>query len=311
MNNAIPFLHNTCLHSSDFEEAQAFLNSRIDEREVRPLTAYRQDANRFTLQPLRQTQVFGAYWGERVHIRSGALSTCHVVLPTSHSIQVRNLASVVVPNEMLLMLPGSEADLIWDAYCSAIVITFDSQALQAWSGFEYDALHTGKLKILRPSHQVVRSIFSLLQCIASQHVIHNGDIQPVLQQHWEAMLIEEFADQLLGHRRAKNNILPSHLRRVVDWLVANIEQPVTVTDLVQIADCSRRSLENGFQQFIGSSPARYILQLKLELAHQKLQQSQGTVSDIAYQCGFNHPSHFARLYKDHYGKTPSQAMTRR
>ncbi|WP_343805439.1 helix-turn-helix domain-containing protein [Marinobacterium maritimum] len=310
MYNELPFSYNTCLESRDFEEAQAFLNSRIDEREVIPLTAQGNSSNCFTLQPLRQTLLFGAHWGERVHIRSGALSTCHLVLPLSRFIEVRSINRFVGPNEILLMMPGSEADLVWEADCSAIVITFDREVLQHLSGLEREAFYSGALRILRPQDRHVRSLFSLLQCLASQHQINEGEILPVMQQHWESLLIESIANQLADPTPDHIDILPLQLRRAVDWLQAHIEQPLTVSDLVKAAGCSRRSLENGFQQFIGCSPARYILQQKLDLAHQRLQQTQGTVSEVAYHCGFNHLSHFTRLYKDHYGETPSQTLKR-
>ncbi|SMR77769.1 helix-turn-helix domain-containing protein [Marinobacterium sediminicola] len=311
MNCVLPFSYNICLESEDFDEAQAFLNSRIDEREVTPLTAQGGGTNRITLQPLQQTLLFGAHWGERVHIRSGALSTCHLVFPLYRSIEVRNLNRVLGPNEMLLMMPGSEADLIWDSGTSAIVISFDSATVHTWSSLEGESLVSGVLRILRPDSLQVRSMYSLLQCVASQHQIHEGSILPVMQQHWESLLIESLADQLTDPAPAHIDILPLHLRHTVDWLKAHIAQPVSVSDLVKVAGCSRRSLEIGFQQFLGCSPARYVLLQKLELAHQRLQQSQGTVSEVADQCGFNHLSHFTRLYKDHFGETPSQTLKQR
>lgn len=307
----LPFEHNTCLDSDDFAEAQAFLNVRIDDREVRPLTAQGGRVNRMTLQPLRQTLLFGAHWGERVHIRSGAISTCHLVLPMSRSIQVRSLNRSVGPNEILLMLPGSEVDLIWDAGSTAIVVTFDSAALRESFGGDNSRIHSGVMKILRSDSREARALLSLMQCVSSQHSIHDGEFQPGVQRHWESLLIENLSDQLMGPVASRIDILPSNLRRAVDWLHANIEQPLTVPELVRVAQCSRRSLETGFQQFIGCSPARYILQKKLQLAHQRLQHAKGTVSETADQCGFNHLSHFTRLYKAEYGETPSQTLRRR
>jgi transcriptional regulator GlxA family with amidase domain len=124
-------------------------------------------------------------------------------------------------------------------------------------------------------------------------------------------LLETLAEQLTDLAPTHIDILPLHLRRAVDWLKAHIEKPLSVADLVQVAGCSRRSLETGFQQFIGCSPARYILQQKLELAHHRLQHAQGSVSEVAYQCGFHHLSHFTRLYRGRYGETPSQTLKKR
>jgi len=311
MSNTLPFLHNTCLSSDDFEEAQQFLNSLIDEREIKPLTARHHDRNLITMQPLQQTLLFGAHWGEQVHVLSEALSTCHLVLPQSRSIQVRNLNRTIGPNELLLMMPGSEADLVWEAGCSAIVITFDIEALQLCAGLGQSFLQSRALQILRPEQRQTRSLLSLLQCVATQHQIYEGDIQPLMQQHWESLLVQDLTNLLQDPTPENISILPAHLRRAIDWLQANIEQSISVSDLVQVAQCSRRSLENGFQQFVGCSPARYIQKQKLELVHQRLLQAQGTVSEIAFDCGFNHLSHFTRMYKEHYGEAPSQTLKQR
>lgn len=48
----VPFSHNIGVQSSDFEEARCFINSRIDDREVSPLSASGSANNLLTCQPL-------------------------------------------------------------------------------------------------------------------------------------------------------------------------------------------------------------------------------------------------------------------
>ena len=45
---------------------------------------------------------------------------------------------------------------------------------------------------------------------------------------------------------------------------------------------------------------------RLKKAVQLLQEQQLNVSEVAYQTGFNSPSHFSRLFKAKYGKAPSE-----
>jgi AraC-like DNA-binding protein len=46
--------------------------------------------------------------------------------------------------------------------------------------------------------------------------------------------------------------------------------------------------------------------MRLKRAAQLLGKSQLSVSEIAYQVGFNDPRYFARYFKDEYQMTPSE-----
>ena len=49
----------------------------------------------------------------------------------------------------------------------------------------------------------------------------------------------------------------------------------------------------------------FILSLRLKRAAQLLKKKTATVSEIAYSVGFENPSKFARAFRNHYGKSPS------
>jgi AraC-like DNA-binding protein len=55
--------------------------------------------------------------------------------------------------------------------------------------------------------------------------------------------------------------------------------------------------------------SRYILRRRLEACHRSLcdaHQSAKTVSTIAFEWGFNNTTHFARVFRDKYGQSPSE-----
>ena len=49
----------------------------------------------------------------------------------------------------------------------------------------------------------------------------------------------------------------------------------------------------------------FILNLRLKRAAQLLKKKTATISEIAYSVGFENPSQFARAFRHHYGKSPS------
>lgn len=311
MFDNIPFRSNICLQSPDFDEAEAFLNSRIDQRRVTPLSNQHHGSNIFTMQILCKTQMFGARWGERVHIESSRLSTGHIVLPLEKSIYVNNLRAELQPNDLLLLTPGELADLVWDAGCASIVLTFDAIAMQEFFAVGKEALACGTSRIIRAQERLTQALFMLFKSIDTHHEIFQGELETRLQKQWEAMLFESCADLLLADNQNGQDILPVHIKRAVDWIMARMDQTITVNELAAIACCSRRLLEQGFKQFVGLSPARFIIKVRLQQAREQLLNTQGSVGEIAFACGFTHLSYFSTLYRELYGETPSQTLKRR
>lgn len=69
---------------------------------------------------------------------------------------------------------------------------------------------------------------------------------------------------------------------------------------------SRGHLYNKILALTGRTPIEFIRIMRLKRAAQLLGKSQLSVSEIAYQVGFNDPRYFARYFKDEYKMTPSE-----
>jgi len=69
---------------------------------------------------------------------------------------------------------------------------------------------------------------------------------------------------------------------------------------------SRGHLYNKILALTGRTPIEFIRIMRLKRAAQLLGKSQLSVSEIAYQVGFNDPRYFARYFKDEYNMTPSE-----
>ena len=71
--------------------------------------------------------------------------------------------------------------------------------------------------------------------------------------------------------------------------------------------CSRAYLYRVFAGR-GQTVAGFVRDLRLQCARELLankEASSARVADIAYRCGFDDPVHFARLFRERYGLTPS------
>lgn len=98
------------------------------------------------------------------------------------------------------------------------------------------------------------------------------------------------------------------LRTVISLMSANIEEPLSTDQLAAYSGRSRRQIERLFQQQLGTTPARYYLELRITEGRRLLQHSDLPVLDVSVACGFVSPSHFSKCYTAYFGNSPSREV---
>jgi len=93
------------------------------------------------------------------------------------------------------------------------------------------------------------------------------------------------------------------IRHVVEQ---NYASPVTIPELAYLSGRSLSSFKRDFQDIYNTSPAQWIRTKRLEKALDMLNNTPMTIADICYSIGFENPSHFSRIFKEHYGYAPTQ-----
>lgn len=108
----------------------------------------------------------------------------------------------------------------------------------------------------------------------------------------------------------KCKVLPFHVRRAEQFMAENLDRPVRVSELAEITGVTTRTLSSNFNHFLGDSPARYFLNMRLARARSMLLDSSQAkrVSDVAHELGFSHQSGFAAAYRARFHETPTQTQ---
>ena len=89
----------------------------------------------------------------------------------------------------------------------------------------------------------------------------------------------------------------------------NYANPVTLADLAYLSGRSLSSFKRDFQSIYKIPPAQWIRQKRLAKAKELLATNL-PVKDVCYSLGFESVAHFSRLYKGHFGHTPSYTKNR-
>lgn len=130
-------------------------------------------------------------------------------------------------------------------------------------------------------------------------------------------LAREVAEQLLHHRireagegqrtdlRMRLGVAHPKLLKVVALMEETIDAPLSSQELADAVHLSTRQLERLFFKYLGQSPAKRYLKIRLERARTLIRQTSMPILSVALECGFSSASHFSRAYFEGFGLPPS------
>jgi AraC family transcriptional regulator len=93
---------------------------------------------------------------------------------------------------------------------------------------------------------------------------------------------------------------------VLEYIAANLAQPITLRRLAELACISPRHFERAFRQAVGVPPHAYVMSKRIAAAQQfLLSQPSLSVEEIAARVGFSSSSHLASAFRRHTGYSPT------
>nr|WP_260158608.1 AraC family transcriptional regulator [Flammeovirga yaeyamensis] len=92
------------------------------------------------------------------------------------------------------------------------------------------------------------------------------------------------------------------VNKVVDYLKGNFSEDISVDEIARMAGLSKAHLMREFKKNIGQTILQYQTKLRIE-ASQNLLIHQ-TVTETAYQVGYNNPNYFSTVFRKVTGFSP-------
>ncbi|WP_422012838.1 AraC family transcriptional regulator [Roseateles sp.] len=145
---------------------------------------------------------------------------------------------------------------------------------------------------------------------AAQQMAQGLALQPVALDLGGLLQVEDRCRQLcaLSQPRPPQEVRetrePAWLRRCMEQLVDECEQPLRLAALAAAAGVHPVSLSRAFRRHYGTSPGRLQRRALLNRAARRLRDGQA-IADVAAQLGFADQSHFTRLFRAEYRCTPA------
>jgi len=317
----------TTTTTSDLDQARAALSAHFYPTHLDALPSPSPLRAQFDVAVAGAVTIGDLTFGATVRARFGDLGAYHVDVPVAGRFVSRHGDGPAIAASAgcapVFRPVGDTTIERWEDDCRMLAVKIDQRFLENELARMLDAPVVSPVRFapcLDTSAGPGASWLRLLRLVQADigrgdGLAHHPLLGERLQESLAAGLLLAAGHQyrdLLDHSR---RLLPAprSVRRAIDAMHADPGGAYTLTALAEIAGVSRRSLQQGFQQYVGVSPMSYLRQVRLARVHDDLRASgpaDASVTDVAYRYGFVHLGRFAGAYRARYGRSPSETLRR-
>lgn len=109
-----------------------------------------------------------------------------------------------------------------------------------------------------------------------------------------------------GHGRLRGDAK----QRLERYMREHMHRNLTLEELATRVGLQPRQFSHCFRQTFGTSPHRYLTELRLQEAASLLRCGEREIAEVALSVGFSGQSHFTTAFRRHFGFTPREHMRR-
>jgi signal transduction histidine kinase/ligand-binding sensor domain-containing protein/DNA-binding response OmpR family regulator len=108
---------------------------------------------------------------------------------------------------------------------------------------------------------------------------------------------------------ASNALDEAFLQKAIDYIIKNLQDTQLGVDSVAgLFNLSRMQVYRKIKGLTGKSVVEFIRMVRMKQAIKLMDTHKFTLSEIAFEVGFNSSSYFTRCFKEEYNKTPSEYL---
>ncbi len=112
--------------------------------------------------------------------------------------------------------------------------------------------------------------------------------------------------------RSNGSLGAAVVRRAEEFMEANVDRPISMSDVAAACSCSRTKLFLAFKRERAWTPLQFLVRRRMEWARRALLAPKPgmTVTKVSLDCGYASLSRFTQAYRKLYGETPSMTLNR-
>jgi AraC family transcriptional regulator len=105
---------------------------------------------------------------------------------------------------------------------------------------------------------------------------------------------------------SRSGLGAARLRRIRELVHAKMEEELSLDEMAESVGLSTAHFARMFRKSTGQTPHQFVLRQRLERAKTLLRAPDARVLDVAVACGFKTQQHFAQVFRDLWGVSPTE-----
>jgi AraC family transcriptional activator of pyochelin receptor len=105
--------------------------------------------------------------------------------------------------------------------------------------------------------------------------------------------------------QVKNSFEREKLYFAKDYLMQNYANTNSLSALAKVSGLNEFKLKHGFKLLFNTSVIDFLINYRLEKAHDLLLNTQKNISEVAFETGYTSPAYFGKAFKKKYGFNPT------
>lgn len=200
-------------------------------------------------------------------------------------------------------------DAFLNVRCEVVVIQFPKE-LPSWGIFDTDQLRNIRNLLCQPapglkfSEETAEAVRERLLRLPRTEGFEA--VQLFFGILHELACADRTQVELIGVQSSDSTLPHSRrINKIVQFVEKNYHHKISLEDVGELVGMSASSVSRFFKQRTRHNFWDYLNRFRIDRAAQMMIETEHTISEISYACGFNNISNFNRVFRERIGTTPS------
>ena len=200
-------------------------------------------------------------------------------------------------------------DAFLNVRCEVVVIQFPKE-LPSWGIFDTDQLRNIRNLLCQPapglkfSEETAEAVRERLLRLPRTEGFEA--VQLFFGILHELACADRTQVELIGVQSSDSTLPHSRrINKIVQFVEQNYHHKISLEDVGELVGMSASSVSRFFKQRTRHNFWDYLNGFRIDRAAQMMIETEHTISEISYACGFNNISNFNRVFRERIGTTPS------
>ncbi|WP_411343599.1 helix-turn-helix domain-containing protein [Paenibacillus sp. WLX1005] len=148
-------------------------------------------------------------------------------------------------------------------------------------------------------HCIKQAIRRIRQCLQERPALFEMELAVQLTSIWKSLISHGFQPEYSPAEMIKSQ----RIKQMLHWIHQHYADRITLDEIASVGSLSRSECCRYFRRFLKTTPLNYVADYRIQQSLILLQ-SESSVTEAAYQVGFNSTSYFIERFRNVMQMTP-------